>query len=66
MAIALVTNIGSSGRQRRYLIGGAALGLALITLVAFWLVGVPRGARLVLLLPLLVGALGFLQAQGGT
>jgi hypothetical protein len=66
MAIPLVTNIGSGGRRRRYVIGGAALAVALLLLAGIVLGGAPRGARLVVFLPFLVGALGFLQAQGGT
>ena len=66
MALPLVTNIGSRGRRRRYIIGAVGLGVGLLVTVAFLALGVPRGARLVLFLPFFFGALGVLQARGAT
>jgi hypothetical protein len=66
MALPLVTNIGSRGRRRRYLMGVSGVALTLLLGSGFVLFGVPRGARLVLFLPLLVAAVGFLQARGST
>lgn len=66
MALPLVTNIGSSGRRRRYLMGAAGLGVALLVVAGLAAFGAPRGARIVLFLPLFGGALGLLQARGGT
>jgi hypothetical protein len=66
MAVPLVTNIGSRGRRRRSLMGVSGLALTLLVASGFVLFAVPRGARLVLFLPLLVAALGFLQAHGST
>ena len=66
MTLPLVTNIGSRGWHRRYLIGAAGLAVALIVAAGLVFFGVARGARLVLFLPLFVGALGFFQARGGT
>ena len=66
MALPLVTNIGSRGRRRRYLMGGVGLTLTIATAAAFAYFGIARGARLVLFVPLFVSALGFLQGWGGT
>ena len=66
MALPLVTNIGSRGRRRRALMGAAGLALTLLLAADFLFFGVPRGARLVLFVPLLVAALGFLQARQAT
>jgi hypothetical protein len=66
MALPLVTNLESRGRRRRSLIGVAGLALTLLLAAGFASFGVPRGARLVLFVPLLVAALGFLQAHAAT
>jgi len=66
MALPLVTNIGSRGRRRRYLLGAAGLALTVLLAAAFAAFGIARGARLVLFLPLFIAALGFMQARGGT
>src|SRR5207247_10255370 len=66
MALPLVTNLGSRGRRRRYLMGAAGLALTLLLAAGFVLFGAPRGARLVLFLPVFGPALGFFQARGGT
>ena len=62
----LATNIGWSGRRRRYLIGavGRAAGLALAT--GLVLGSAPLGARFLVFLPFALGALGLLQAHGHT
>ncbi len=59
-------NIGSSGQQRRYIIGvvGLLAGVALAT--ALVLGAAPQGARFLVFLPFAVGALGILQARGQT
>jgi hypothetical protein len=62
----LVTNLASRGRRRRYLMGAAGLMLTVLLAGAFLAFGVARGARLVLFVPLLIAALGFMQARGGT
>ncbi|HEV8584889.1 MAG TPA: hypothetical protein VGT02_07945 [Methylomirabilota bacterium] len=66
MALPLVTNIGSRGRRRRFLMGVGGLVVVLLLGAAFVLLDAPRGARLVLFLPLFAAALGLLQARGGT
>ena len=66
MALPLVTNLGSRGRRRRYLMGAAGLALTLLLAAGLVLIGAPRGARLVLFLPVFGAALGFFQARGGT
>jgi len=66
MAVPLVTNLESRGRRRRSLMGVAGLALTLVLAAGFELFGLARGARLVLFVPLLVAALGFLQAHGST
>ncbi len=66
MALPLVTNLGSRGRRRRALMGAAGLALTLVLAAGFLVFGVARGARLVLFVPLLIAALGFLQAREAT
>jgi uncharacterized membrane protein (UPF0136 family) len=66
MALPLVTNLGSRGRRRRYLLAACGLGVALLAAAALVGVAAPRGARLLLFVPLFVAALGLLQARGGT
>jgi hypothetical protein len=66
MALPLVTNLGSRGRRRRYLMGAAGGALTLVVAVGFAAFGIPRGARLVLFVPLFIAALGFMQGHGGT
>ena len=62
----MVTNLGERGRRRRYLMGAVGLAASLVLAAALLLLGLARGARLVLFVPLLIAALGFLQARGGT
>ena len=66
MTLPLVTNLGSRGRRLRYLMGAAGLALTVVLAAAFVLFGIARGARLVLFVPLFVGALGFFQGRTGT
>jgi hypothetical protein len=66
MALPLVTNLGSRGRRRRSLVGAAGFAVALAAGAGLAALGAPRGARLVLFVPLFAGALGVLQARGGT
>jgi hypothetical protein len=66
MALPLVTNIGARGRRRRALMGAAGVALALLLTAGLLGFDVARGARLVLFVPLLVAALGFLQARSAT
>lgn len=62
----LVTNLGSRGRRQRYVVGAAGLALTVLLAAALFGFGVARGARLVLFVPLLIAALGFMQARGAT
>lgn len=62
----LATNIGWSGRRRRYIIGAVALAVGLALAAGLVVGGAPLGARFLVFLPFAVGALGFLQAQGHT
>ena len=66
MALPLVTNLGSHGRRRRYLMGATGLALTLLLAVGFVVFGVARGARLVHFVPLFVAALGVIQGRTGT
>jgi hypothetical protein len=59
-------NIGSSGQQRRYIIGGVAFLVGIALAAALMLGGAPQGARFLVFLPFAVGALGILQARGQT
>jgi hypothetical protein len=62
----VVTNLGERGRRLRYLMGAVGLAASLVLAAALLLLGIARGARLVLFVPLLIAALGFLQARAGT
>jgi MFS superfamily sulfate permease-like transporter len=62
----LVTNLGSRGRRRRYLMGAAGVVLTVLLGAVFLALGLARGARLALFIPLLIAALGFMQAHSGT
>jgi hypothetical protein len=64
--MSLATNIGWSGRRRRYIIGTVALAVGLALAAGLVLGGAPLGARFLVFLPFAVGALGLLQAQGHT
>jgi Na+(H+)/acetate symporter ActP len=64
--MSLATNIGWSGRRRRYIIGAVALAVGLALAAGLVLGGAPLGARFLVFLPFAVGALGLLQAQGHT
>ena len=66
MAAPLVTNIGSRSRRLRSLMGVVGIAVTVLLGVAFTVFDVARGARLIFFIPLLVAALGFLQARGGT
>ena len=66
MALPLVTNLGSRGRRRRYLMGAAGLAVTVLTAAVFAYFGIARGARLILFLPLFVAAMGFMQGHSGT
>ena len=66
MAVPLVTNLESRGRRRRSLMGLAGLALTILLAAGFARFGIARGARLVFFVPLLVAALGFLQAHAAT
>jgi hypothetical protein len=62
----LATNIGSSGRRRRYILGAVALAVGLGLAAGLVLGGAPVGLRLLVFLPFAFGALGVLQARGHT
>ena len=66
MAVPLVTNIGESGRRRRYLMGAGGLAAAVLLAAGLLVLGAPQGARFIVIVPLFFAALGFLQAHGGT
>jgi hypothetical protein len=59
-------NIEGGGRRRRLLFGGAMLALAVAGLLGMLAAGAGRGARLVVFVPLWIGALGLSQAATGT
>jgi hypothetical protein len=62
----LVTNIGWTGRRRRYILGAVALAVGLALAAGLVLGGAPLGARFLVFLPFTVAALGLLQAHGHT
>jgi hypothetical protein len=59
-------NIGSTGQQRRYIIGAVALLVGVALAAALLLTGAPQGARFLVFVPFALGALGILQARGQT
>ena len=61
-----IPNIGPRGRQRRLRLGLLGLGAAAIAAIALLVLGVPRGWRVLLSLPLWLGALGVFQARDKT
>jgi hypothetical protein len=62
----LAENIGWTGRRRRYVSGGIALGIGVALAVALVARGAPLGARFLVFIPFAFGALGVLQAYGHT
>ena len=62
----LATNIGWTGRRRRYLMGAAALALGLALAAALVAGPAPLGARFLVFVPFAFGALGILQAHQHT
>jgi hypothetical protein len=61
-----IINIGPRQRRRRMRWGIAAFVLTGILAIFLITAGVPRAARLILLLPFWTGALGVFQARGKT
>jgi hypothetical protein len=59
-------NIGPSERRKRMIFGAAFLVLAGVAAAALITSGVPRGWRLLLVLPLWAAALGLFQARERT
>jgi hypothetical protein len=62
----LAENIGPAGRRRRYVTGGVALAAGLALAGGLIAGGAPLGARFVVFVPFVFGALGLFQAQGHT
>ena len=64
----IARNIGAAGRRQRLLYGSISLvvGIAAAALLLTGAGGVSRGARLLLFLPFLGGALGLMQARDHT
>ena len=62
----MTPNIGPRGRRRRLTFGLLGFGAAVLAAIALLALGVPRGWRAVVFLPLWLGALGVLQASGKT
>ena len=64
----IARNIGAAGRRQRLLFGSISLvvGIAAAALLMTGAGGVSRGARLLLFLPFLGGALGLMQARDHT
>lgn len=62
----LVPNIGPRARRVRLLSGVVGFAIALAASLPLILTGQPRGWRLLVALPLLLGFLGVFQARGKT
>ena len=62
----LAENIGWTGRRRRYVSGGIGLAVGVGLAAALVVLGAPVGARFLVFVPFVLGALGVFQAQGGT
>ncbi len=61
-----VSNIGPRGRRQRLALGLVSFGIAMLLGVVLFGFGAARGWRLVLFVPLWVGALGIFQALDKT
>lgn len=61
-----IPNIGARGARRRRRGGIAWLIVAAVAVVALLMTGVPREARLLLVIPFGLAATGFLQARQKT
>lgn len=61
-----VSNIGTSGRRRRYLMAGTLLVVGAGITLAMVVAGIAPGYRLAAALPFAVAALAFFQARAHT
>lgn len=61
-----IANIGPRERQKRFVFGVTALFLSVVISAIFVIEGVRPVWRLMLFVPLFVGALGFFQARDRT
>jgi len=61
-----LANIGTAGRRRRRMISISAFGVAAAFAVGLGAIGAPRTWRLLLFVPLWVGALCFFEVQART
>lgn len=61
--VAGACNIGIAERRQRWVVSWIGLGFALVSGVGLFLADAPRGARLGLFLPLMVWAIGHVQAR---
>jgi uncharacterized membrane protein (UPF0136 family) len=59
-------NIGPRGQAHRLRFGMVGLGVAVVLAMVFLVLGVPRGWRAVVFVPLWIGALGVFQARDKT
>jgi hypothetical protein len=64
--MALAANLVRAGRQRRYVLGGIGLAAGAALAAALVLSGAPLGARFLVFVPFVFGALGVFQAHAGT
>jgi hypothetical protein len=62
----LAANLKWRGRRQRYIMGAVGLAVGMAVAAGLVLGRAPQGARLVVFVPFLVGALGVLQAHGHT
>ena len=63
---AIARNLGITGRRQRLLMGGVFLAIAVAAGALLVGTGLPRGARVALVLPFYLGALGVLQYRDHT
>ena len=63
---AIARNLGLTGRRQRLWMGMVFLAIALGGAVALIMGGLPRGARLALVLPFYLGSVGLLQYRDHT
>jgi len=62
----MIPNIGPRGQRQRLTFGLVSLGAAVLLAGVLVTVGVPRGWRAVVFVPLWLSALGFFQARQKT
>jgi hypothetical protein len=62
----IARNLGVSGRRQRLLMGIALTAIAVVGGALMIVAGLPRGSRMLLIVPFYLGVVGFLQYRDHT